>query len=101
MAPSFLGGPGRSRKDYDCAMDAVSPGSPATVFIVDDDVTFARGLGRLVGTAGWRVEVFNAATEFLAAVDKAQPEAGCVCLDVRMPGMKGPELHRAMLDRGI
>jgi len=101
MAPSFLGGPGGPRKDYDCAMDAVFPGSAATVFIVDDDVTFARGLGRLVGTAGWRVEIFNAATAFLSAVEAMQPESACVCLDVRMPGMKGPELHRAMLDRGI
>ena len=70
----------------------------ATVYIVDDDAMFARGLARLVGAAGLRVEVFGSATDFLATVKDG---AGCVLLDVRMPIMKGPELHRTMLERRI
>src|SRR5580765_3351962 len=66
----------------------------AKVYIVDDDAMFARGLARLVGAAGWQVEVFNSAAEFLGGVDAGNP--GCVLLDVRMPGMKGPELARDM-----
>jgi FixJ family two-component response regulator len=71
----------------------------AKVYIVDDDAMFARGLARLVGAAGWQVEVFNSADEFLGAVIAGNP--GCVLLDVRMPGMKGPELYRTMLARDM
>jgi FixJ family two-component response regulator len=69
----------------------------AKVYIVDDDAMFARGLARLVGAAGWQVEVFRSADEFLGGVDARNP--GCVLLDVRMPGLKGPELYRNMLAR--
>ena len=71
----------------------------AKVYIVDDDAMFARGLARLVGAAGWQVEVFNSAADFLGRVDAGK--AGCVLLDVRMPGMKGPELYRTMLARDM
>jgi FixJ family two-component response regulator len=70
-----------------------------TIFIVDDDVTFARGLARLVGAAGWKAEVFTSAGEFLAAGRGDEP--GCVLLDVRMPGMRGPDAYRAMIERRI
>jgi FixJ family two-component response regulator len=70
-----------------------------TVYIIDDDASFARGLARLVAAAGWNVRVFSSGTAFLDRVDRC--EAGCVVLDVRMPGMKGPELYRAMLERQI
>jgi FixJ family two-component response regulator len=73
----------------------------ATVYIVDDDATFARGLARLVGAAGWNAEVCPSATEFLQP-GRVRPDApGCVLLDVRMPGMHGPELQRVMIERGI
>jgi len=71
----------------------------ATVYIVDDDAMFARGLARLVDAAGWQPRVFASAADFLANV--TDTDAGCVLLDVRMPVMKGPELHRAMLERRI
>src|SRR6185436_8865002 len=70
-----------------------------TVYIVDDDANFSRGLARLVRAAGWSVETFASATEFLAADGKGAQGLGCVLLDVRMPGMRGPELYRTMLDR--
>jgi len=71
----------------------------ATIYIVDDDAMFSRGLARLVGAAGWQVRVFASAADFLENIADSHP--GCVLLDVRMPVMKGPELHRAMLDRHI
>jgi FixJ family two-component response regulator len=49
----------------------------ATIYIVDDDAMFARGLARLVGAAGLRAEVFASATDFLAIVK--DDDAGCVC----------------------
>ena len=69
----------------------------ATVYIVDDDAMFARGLARLIDAAGWKARVFKGADEFLGAV--GDEESGCVLLDVRMPGMKGPDLQRAMVER--
>ena len=71
-----------------------------TVYIVDDDQNFARGLGRLIRAAGWEAHAFGSAADFLAAAGDVS-RAGCVLLDVRMPGMKGTELYRAMLARGM
>ena len=94
MAPWFR------KRAYDAAMETAPPAT-ATVIIVDDDANFARGLNRLITAAGLRVEAYPSAGAFLTAVEKGPPEQACVCLDVRMPGMKGPELHREMLERGI
>jgi len=70
------------------------------VYIVDDDASFARGIARLVEAAGWRSRAFPSADAFLA--EPHRPEAAaCAVLDVRMPGMKGPELQRAMIAAGI
>jgi FixJ family two-component response regulator len=73
----------------------------ATVYIVDDDATFARGLARLVGAAGWKAEVCACAADFLEPGRVSPNEPGCVLLDVRMPGMRGPELQRVMIERHI
>jgi len=70
-----------------------------TVFIVDDDESFARSIARLVQAAGWNARVFPCAGEFLDLADPRNGEAACVLLDVKMPGMKGPDVYRAMLDR--
>ena len=69
------------------------------VFVVDDDPSVRGSLTRLLGSAGWTVEVFASAQEFLA-----RPPfhgTGCVVLDVQMPGMRGPELYRTMRDAGL
>jgi FixJ family two-component response regulator len=68
-----------------------------TVYIVDDDATFARSIARLVGAAGWNARVYASAHDFLAADCGEHP--ACVLLDVRMPGMHGPDLYRAMIER--
>lgn len=51
--------------------------------------------------AGLDVRSFGSADEFLSAHAASHFDSGCVVLDVRMPGMGGPELHRAMLERKI
>jgi len=65
-----------------------------TVFIVDDDPSARLGLTRLVRAAGLKVESFGSAGEFLTA-DRADGP-GCIVLDVRMPGMTGPELQERL-----
>jgi len=69
-----------------------------TVFVVDDDASVRQGLTRLLESAGWAVEAFASATEFLA--EPRSDAIGCLLLDVSMPGMTGPELHDQLRARG-
>ena len=64
------------------------------VFVVDDDKSVRRALGRLLRSAGYETELFDAAEAYLAR-EAPQPPA-CLVLDVRMPGMTGMELQRAV-----
>jgi FixJ family two-component response regulator len=64
-------------------------------------VQFARSLARLVDAAGWKAEVFTSPEAFLGPGREPAGGAGCVVLDVRMPGMRGPDLYRAMIERRI
>jgi len=50
-------------------------------------------------SAGWNAEAFPTAREFLAR--PLFSGTGCVVLDVRMPGMTGPELREQMAARKI
>jgi len=64
------------------------------VFIVDDDASVRKALGRLVRAAGYEVELFGCASEFLAREVSIRP--ACLLLDVRMPGMSGIELQQTI-----
>jgi FixJ family two-component response regulator len=67
------------------------PPKTQTVFLVDDDPSVARALGRLLRAAGYNIETFDSAHDFLR---RQGPEArGCVVLDVTMPGMDGLKLQ--------
>ena len=67
----------------------------STVFVVDDNASMRNALVRLIRSAGLRVAAFSSAEEFLR---RNQPDApGCLVLDVRMPGMSGPELQRELI----
>jgi RNA polymerase sigma factor (sigma-70 family) len=62
-----------------------------TVFIVDDDEAMRSSLKWLIESVGMRVETFASAQAFLDAYYPGR--AGCLLLDVRMPGMSGLELQ--------
>jgi len=67
-----------------------------TVFIVDDDPSYLRSVERQLGAAGYSVAGFTGAADFLA---QRSPQArGCVVADLRMPGMDGIALQRALAD---
>jgi FixJ family two-component response regulator len=68
------------------------------VGIVDDDPSVRKGLARLVKSAGYRVEVFASAHEFLARPPTEDP--ACLLIDVRMPGLTGLELQDALAIAG-
>jgi FixJ family two-component response regulator len=64
------------------------------VFVVDDDHSVRKALGRLLRAAGYTTELFEAAENYLA---RAAPEPpACLLLDIRMPGMTGLELQRTI-----
>ena len=68
------------------------------VFIVDDDESVRRALGRLMRSAGFDVRVFASAEEFLD--QGCQNIPGCLILDVRMPQMDGLELQERLRTLG-
>ncbi|HMH50025.1 MAG TPA: response regulator [Candidatus Acidoferrum sp.] len=64
------------------------------IAIVDDDASVRRALQRLVETAGYTVQAFASAREFLDWLPGGQ--AACLVLDVQMDGMSGFDLQRRL-----
>lgn len=69
------------------------------IYLVDDDEAVRRSAGFMLKTAGFAVESFASGVEFLKSIATLEP--GCILLDVRMPGMDGLEVQRALGERGI
>lgn len=63
------------------------------VHAVDDDASFLVALARLLKAAGYAVQTYASAADFLA---KLGDGAGCVITDLRMPGMDGLDLQQAL-----
>ena len=72
----------------------MSARAPVLVSVVDDDPSVRRSLARLVKGAGYRVEAFASAQEFLARPPDEGP--ACLLLDVRMPGLTGLDLQETL-----
>jgi FixJ family two-component response regulator len=64
------------------------------VFLIDDDPSARRGLSRLISVAGFNIQAFASAEDFLASPQHSGP--GCIILDVKMPGLSGPDLQAEM-----
>jgi FixJ family two-component response regulator len=73
--------------------------APPVVFIVDDDLSVRRATERLLRAAGFAVQAFASATEFL---DGPRPDGpACAILDVRLPDLNGLDLQQRMAESGI
>ena len=69
------------------------------VYIIDDDQAMIESLTWIVESIGLRVKTHPRALDFL---DEYNPQQhGCLLLDVRMPGMSGPELQARLNDQGM
>lgn len=68
------------------------------VFVVDDDPSVRTAISRLLVSVGLPVQSFGSADEFLAYVGCSP--AGCLILDVRMPGCSGLDLQRRLVEEG-
>jgi FixJ family two-component response regulator len=71
----------------------------AVLFVVDDDAAMRRSLAYLFDSAGWKVESFASARDFLDRYDGHVP--GCLVLDVRMPLMSGLGLQQLLKEKEI
>jgi len=62
------------------------------VHIVDDDDSFRTATGRLLRASGYVVETYASAEQLLQRLpDDAGPS--CILLDIKIPGLSGPELQ--------
>lgn len=66
----------------------------ARVFIVEDDDAVRDSLQMMLESIGRKVAAFTSADQFLSTY--SQDMAGCIVLDIRMPGMNGMELQRKL-----
>ena len=67
------------------------------ISVVDDDSSMRRALGRIISLAGFKVELFASASNYL---NESFLDPDCLVLDVVMPGMDGLELAAALQESG-
>jgi len=72
------------------------PESKAIVFVVDDDVSMREALEGLVRSAGFKVETFASAEDFLARRRADVPS--CLVLDVGLPDLNGLDLQKRIIE---
>jgi FixJ family two-component response regulator len=72
--------------------------SRTLVVVVDDDESVRESLPGLLGELGFAARAFASAEEFLSS--DCILTAGCLLLDIGLPGMSGPELRRELIRQG-
>lgn len=72
---------------------------PGVVHVVDDDASFRTAIERRLKKAGYEVATYPSAQHLLDRLpDQRGP--GCILLDVRIPGLSGPELQGRLGELG-
>ena len=87
----------------------MQPTHHATVYIVDDDAIVREGMAWLLRSRRLLSESFDSAEAFEARLQQPQSplqdglprEAGCILLDVRMPGQSGLALFEKLIASGL
>src|SRR3954462_9417146 len=87
---------GRDRRHFD-PLNSMTDAS--LISVVDDDESLRESLEGLLKSLGHETAVFSSAESFLSS--EALAKTRCLILDVRMPGMSGPELQRELISRGL
>ena len=68
------------------------------VSVVDDDESVRESLPDMLRQFGFAAAAFSSAEEFLAS--DVIGRTNCLILDVKMPGMSGPDLQRELVTLG-
>jgi len=72
---------------------------PGIIHIVDDDASFRTAIERRLKKAGYQVLTYSSAQQLLdRPLDESEPS--CILLDVRIPGLSGPELQERLGELG-
>ena len=69
------------------------------VHLVDDDDSVRRSVGFMLKTSGHQVESYSSGAELLKQAKAL--DAGCILLDIRMPGMDGLEVQETLRQHGV
>ena len=69
------------------------------VHVVDDDASFRTAIERRLKKAGYKVASYPSAQDLLDGLP-GESELGCILLDVRIPGLSGPELQARLSELG-
>ena len=69
------------------------------VHIVDDDASFVRAMERRLTKAGYEVATYASAQHLLDRLP-SESVASCILLDVRIPGVSGPQLQSRLTELG-
>ena len=72
---------------------------PGLVHIVDDDASFRTAIERRLRKAGYEVATYPSAQHLLDCLPN-ESELACILLDVRIPGLSGPELQERLSELG-
>jgi len=70
----------------------------ALVYVIDDEMSMRKAIGRLLESEGYSVEMFTGAREFLARPFHGGPS--CVVVDLNMPEFNGLDLQQALAKSG-
>jgi FixJ family two-component response regulator len=70
-----------------------------TIHIVDDDASFRTALERRLRKAGYEVAAYPSAQQLLDRLPDDN-DLGCILLDVRIPGLSGPQLQARLIELG-
>jgi FixJ family two-component response regulator len=65
------------------------------IHIIDDDESLRTALSRLLVASGYRVALYESATQFLERT--CEPAPGCILLDINMPGLSGVQLQEHLV----
>jgi FixJ family two-component response regulator len=74
------------------------PSQTSINYIVDDDQAVRHTMELLMRSVGLDYEIFHSGDEFLAS--HTNDRAGCLVLDIRMPGLGGLELQEKLNELG-
>ena len=72
---------------------------PGLLHIVDDDASFRTAIERRLRKAGYEVATYPSAQHLLDCLPN-ESELACILLDVRIPGLSGPELQERLSELG-
>ena len=81
-------------EDLDAKGSPLSASARDGIWLLDDDASMLKALGRLLNSAGFIVEKFNHPATFLAMVEQARCRVAL--LDVWMPQMNGLEVQACL-----